>query len=138
MKVYCRTGLLFFCLLVLSWRRVFAVKLLLAGLMFSSTILAADYSGTYTGDYQGSSGKVENTLVLKMKGSTLTGTLKNQYGVLPIQKGAVDGQDFFFVVVVKDEGEDFRMVYRGHIFQDEIQFRVEAGERQIDLVVKKQ
>jgi hypothetical protein len=117
---------------------VFAVKLLLAGLVFSSTILAADYSGTYTGVYQGSSGKVENTLVLKMKGNTLTGTLKNQYGVLPIQKGAVDGQDFFFVVVVKDEGEDFRMVYRGHIFQDEIQFRVEAGERQIDLVVKKQ
>jgi hypothetical protein len=118
--------------------RLFAMKLLLAGLLFSSTILAADYSGTYTGVYQGSSGKVENKLVLKMKGNTLTGTLKNQYGVLPIQNGAVDGQDFFFVVVVKDEGEDFRMVYRGHIFQDEIQFRVEAGERQIDLIVKKQ
>jgi hypothetical protein len=104
----------------------------------SLVAFAADYSGTYTGDYAGSSGKVENKLVLKMEGSALTGTLTNQYGTLPIRNGAVDGQDLFFVVVVKDEGEDFRMVYRGHIFQDEIQFRVEAGERQIDLVVKKQ
>jgi hypothetical protein len=114
------------------------MRLLLGIFLFSFAILAADYSGTYTGVYQASSGKVENTLVLKMKGSTLTGILENQYGKLPIQNGAVDGEDLFFVVVVKDEGEDFRMVYRGHIFQDVIQFRVEAGERQIDLVVKKQ
>ena len=98
---------------------------------------AADYSGTYKGDLTLSTGRVENKLVLKMKGNNLTGTLTNQYGELPIQNGSVDGQDLFFVVVVKDEGEDFRMVYRGHIFEDEIQFRVEAGERQIDLVVKK-
>ncbi len=98
---------------------------------------AADYSGTYLGDVITSNGKVENKLVLKMKSDALTGTLTNQYGSLPIEHGAVDGQDLFFVVVVKDEGEDFRMVYRGHIFADEIQFRVEAGERQIDLVVKK-
>lgn len=114
------------------------MRLVLAGFVFSLALLAADYSGTYTGVYLASNGKVENTLVLKMKGSSLTGTLKNQYGTLPIQNGAVDGEDLFFVVVVKDEGEDFRMVYRGHIFADEIQFRVEAGERQIDLVVKKQ
>ena len=44
---------------------------------------AADYSGTYKGDVDSSSGKVENTLVLKMSGSELTGTLTNQFGVLP-------------------------------------------------------
>jgi hypothetical protein len=118
--------------------RVFGIKLLLAGVFLSIAVWAADYSGTYTGVYQASSGKVENTLVLRMKGGALTGTLKNQYGSMSIQNGAVDGQDLFFVVVVKDEGEDFRMIYRGHIFEDEIQFRVEAGERQIDLVLKKQ
>lgn len=105
--------------------------------MAVSCAFGVDYSGVYTGDVVTSSGRVENKLVLNMKGAALTGTLTNQYGTLPLQHGAVDGQDFFFVVVVKDEGEDFRMVYRGHIFQDEIQFRVEAGERQIDLVVKK-
>ena len=99
--------------------------------------LAADYSGTYKGDVQSSSGRVENTLVLKMNGSNLTGTLTNQFGVLPLQNGHVDGQDLFFVVIVKEEGDPFRMVYRGHVFTDEIQFKIEAGERQIDLVAKK-
>ena len=63
-----------------------------------------------------SSGKIANTLVLKMSGSELTGTLTNQFGVLPLQNGHVDGQDLFFVVIVKEEGDPFRMVYRGHIF----------------------
>ena|SRR5690348_5693794 len=109
-----------------------------AVLLFTAlAALAADYSGTYKGDVQSSSGKVENTLVLKMNGNNLTGTLTNQFGVLPLQNGHVDGQDLFFVVIVKEEGDPFRMVYRGHIFSDEIQFKIEAGERQIDLVAKK-
>lgn len=103
----------------------------------SLVVSAADHSGTYIGDLSVSGNKVENKLVLKITGNTLTGTLTNQFGELPLQQGAADGQDFFFYVIVKDEGEDFKMIYRGHIFEDEIQFRVEAGERQIDLVVKK-
>ncbi len=109
-----------------------------AVLLFTAlAALAADYSGTYKGDVQSSSGRVENTLVLKMDGNKLTGTLTNQFGVLPLQNGYVDGQDLFFVVIVKEEGDPFRMVYRGHVFTDEIQFKIEAGERQIDLVAKK-
>ena len=108
-----------------------------AVLLTALAALAADYSGTYKGDVQSSSGRVENTLVLKMDGNKLTGTLSNQFGVLPLQNGHVDGQDLFFVVIVKEEGDPFRMVYRGHIFSDEIQFKIEAGERQIDLVAKK-
>jgi hypothetical protein len=107
-------------------------------LLWVVTVLAAnDYSGTYKGDVASSSGKVENTLVLKMSGSDLTGTLTNQFGALPLQNGHVDGQDLFFVVMVKEEGDPFRMVYRGHIYVDEIQFKIQAGERQIDLVAKK-
>ena len=106
-------------------------------LLTALAALAADYSGTYKGDVQSSSGRVENTLVLKMDGDKLTGTLTNQFGVLPLQNGHVDGQDLFFVVIVKEEGDPFRMVYRGHVFTDEIQFKIEAGERQIDLVAKK-
>ena len=109
-----------------------------AVLLFTAlAALAADYSGTYKGDVQSSSGRVENTLVLKMDGDKLTGTLTNQFGVLPLQNGHVDGQDLFFIVIVKEEGDPFRMVYRGHVFTDEIQFKIEAGERQIDLVAKK-
>jgi hypothetical protein len=77
-------------------------------------------------------------LVLKVEGHKVTGTLTNQYGKLPLIDGAMDGDDVFFAVVVNDEGHDFRMVYRGHIFlNDEFQFRIEAGERRLDLITRK-
>jgi hypothetical protein len=106
-------------------------------LLWASLALGADYSGTYKGDVASSSGKVENKLVLTTNGDKLSGTLTNQFGVLPLTEGHIDGQDLFFVVTVKEEGDPFRMVYRGHVFVDEIQFKIEAGERQIDLVAKK-
>jgi len=97
-----------------------------------------DHSGTYKGEVATSSGKVENTLVIKQdaKGK-VTGTLTNQYGTLPLIDGAMDQDDVFFVVVVNDEGHDFRMVYRGRIFDNEFQFKVEAGERRIDWIAAK-
>jgi hypothetical protein len=98
---------------------------------------AGNYTGTYKAEVQTSSGKAENTLVLKMAGTTLTGTLTNQMGKFDIQNGAVDGDDIFFNVIVKDEGDDFKMTYRGHGFGDEITFRIEAGERIIEMIAKK-
>lgn len=106
--------------------------------LFAFPLLAADHSGVYKGDFDTTSGKVENIITMKTDGKTLTGTLKNQFGELPLQGGVVEGDDFFFYVIVKEENDDFKMVYRGHIFRDEIQFRIEAGERQLLLVVKKE
>jgi hypothetical protein len=100
-------------------------------------ILAVDFTGTYKGDLTGTGSKTATTIVFKSKGNDLTGTLKNPSGVYPIENGSVDGQDCFFNVTIKVDGEDFRLTYRGHIFADEIQFRVEAGERTLDLVAKK-
>ena len=113
-------------------RRLFAFLAFCAPLA-----LAADLSGTYKAEVQTSSGKAENTLVIQMKGTALTGTLTNQLGKFPIQNGSVDGEDVFFNVTVKDDGDDFKMTYRGHAFGGEITFRVEAGERVIDMVAKK-
>lgn len=113
------------------------MRTVLLYLISAAALFGADYSGTYKGEAEVSGGKVQNTLVMKIKSGAVSGTLTNQFGTLALQDGALDGQDFFFFVVVKDEGEDFRMVYRGHIFEDEIQFRIEAGERQLDLIVKK-
>ena len=98
---------------------------------------AADYSGTYKAQVQTSSGKVENILVLKETGTSLTGTLNNQMGKFPILNGNVEGEDIFFNVIVKDDGEDFKMTYRGHDFGGEITFRLEAGERVIEMIAKK-
>jgi hypothetical protein len=100
-------------------------------------LLAADFTGTYKGDITNTGSRIENTLVFKMKGTSLTGTLTNPGGKYPIENGSVDGSDVFFNVTIKNDGEDFRLTYRGHLFADEIQFRIEAGERILDLVAKK-
>ena len=105
--------------------------------LFALNALGADFSGTYKAEVDTSTGKIENKLVLKITGETVSGTLTNQFGELPLQAGAIDESDLFFFVVVKDEGHDFRMVYRGHIFDDEIQFKIEAGERQLEMVAKR-
>jgi hypothetical protein len=109
-----------------------AIFMLVAGAAF-----AADYTGTYKAEVQTSSGKAENTLVLRMKGTALTGTISNQMGKFPIQNGSVDGEDIFFNVVVKDDGDDFKMTYRGHVFGNEITFKIQAGERVIEMVATK-
>jgi len=114
--------------------------LIVAVLVFVAPVFAqrgGDHSGVYKGEMITSSGKVENTLVIKDVKGKVTGTLTNQYGVLPLIDGAMDLDDLFFVVVVNDEGHEFRFVYRGRIFDNEFQFRIEAGERRLDLIAKK-
>jgi hypothetical protein len=112
-------------------------RLLILFAISAAVLFAADYSGTYKAEVQTSSGKVDNILVLKQEGSSLTGTLTNQRGKFPILNGSVEKEDIFFNVVVKDDGDDFKMTYRGHVFGGEIQFKIEAGERVIEMVAKK-
>ncbi len=100
-------------------------------------LFAGDYSGTYHAEVQTTSGKAKNTLILKTSGTKLTGTITNQMGTFTLQNGSVDGEDIFFNVVVKDEGDDFKMTYRGHVFGNEITFKIEAGERLIEMVAAK-
>jgi hypothetical protein len=106
-------------------------------LAFSAPLLAADFTGTYKGQITGTGSTTANTIVFKMSGKTVTGTLTNPGGKYPIENGAVDDADVFFNVTIKVDGEDFKLTYRGHLFADEIQFRIEAGERVLDLVAKK-
>jgi hypothetical protein len=113
-------------------RRMLALLLISAG-----CAVAADYSGTYKAEVETSSGKVENTLVIRTEGKSLTGTITNQLGKFPLQNGDVEGTDVFFNVVVKSDGDDVKMTYRGHVFGDEITFKIEVGERIIEMVAKK-
>jgi hypothetical protein len=112
-------------------------RLLIVLAILTVSALAADVTGTYKGEIQTSSGKAANTVVLTAKGSVLTGTVSNQMGTFPIENGSVEGDDLFFSIRVKDDGDDLKITYRGHSFGAEIQFRVEAGERTLLLAAKK-
>jgi hypothetical protein len=90
--------------------------------------------GTYKGAGQGNG---DSTLIVQVKDNTATGTLKNQFGEFKLENGSVDGDDLFFNIFIDRDGDHFKMTYRGHSFGDEIQFKIEAGERMLDLIVKK-
>jgi hypothetical protein len=96
-----------------------------------------DFTGVWKVEMVGSDAKTETLLNVKMKGQTLTGTLKTPHGEFPIENGSVDGQDLFFNVVVKRDDYSLKTTYRGHLFSEEIQFSVEAGERMLQLIARR-
>ena len=59
------------------------------------------------------------------------------YGEFPVENASMEGPDIFFNVVVKRDGYVLKTSYRGHFFNDEIQFRVEAGERNLLLIARR-
>jgi hypothetical protein len=97
-----------------------------------------DFTGVWKVEMAGGDAKAETLLNLKMKGKELTGTLKTPHGEFAIANGSADGQDLFFNVVIKREEYELKTTYRGHLYADEIQFTVEAGERMLLAIARKE
>jgi hypothetical protein len=107
-----------------------AVLLTLGCLLLLGQRGAVDFSGVWKLEMQQADDSKGDTLLdLKMEGSKLTGMLKSPQGEFPIENGSVQGQDLFFNVVIQREEYKLKTTYRGHLFSEEIQFNVEAGER---------
>jgi hypothetical protein len=85
----------------------------------------------------GADPKAETLLDLNMKGQTLTGKLKTPNGEFPIENGSAEGQDLFFNVVIQRDEYKLKTTYRGHLFSEEIQFTVEAGERMLQVIARR-
>ncbi len=104
----------------------------------TATLFAANYTGTWKGQLATPAGKTENAFTLTANGDKLTGTLKNDAGEFPVLNGSVEGDDVFFTVLVKRNGTDTKMTYRGHMFgNEEIQFKIEVGDDVFDMVAQK-
>jgi len=52
--------------------------------------------------------------------------------------GSVEGQDLFFNVVIERDEYKLKTTYRGHQFAEEIQFTIEAGERTLQAIARKE
>jgi len=96
-----------------------------------------DFTGVWKMEMQGADPKAETLLDLKMKGQTLTGKLKTPNGEFPIENGSAEGQDLFFNVVIQRDEYKLKTTYRGHLFSEEIQFTVEAGERMLQVIARR-
>jgi hypothetical protein len=96
-----------------------------------------NFSGIWKLESSTSGARNESRLELVMEGQTVTGTLKLPYGEFPIENGHAEGDDVFFNVTVKREEYVLKTTYRGHRFDQEIQFTVEAGERVMQLIARR-
>jgi hypothetical protein len=87
---------------------------------------ATDFTGVWK--LEGADTK-SMVLEFKQEGQKLSGKLKTPHGEFPLQNGSVEGQDLFFNVVIERDEYKLKTAYRGHLFDQEIQFTIEAGER---------
>jgi hypothetical protein len=122
------------------------VRFIVAGIILFIVVLGSapaqfprkvDFTGVWKLEMQRADVKAENLLDLKMNGQTLTGKLKTPAGEFPIENGSVDGDDLFFNVVVERDEYKLKTTYRGHLFSEEIQFTVEAGERMLQVIARR-
>lgn len=98
---------------------------------------SVDFSGVWKLELAGAASQPANTLHLTMEGKTLTGTLNTPHGEFPIENGIAEGSDLFFNVVIQRDEYRLKTTYRGHLFSEEIQFTVEAGERTLQIIARR-
>ena len=91
---------------------------------------AADISGKWTAESQGRNGQtMTTTFTFKQSGETLEGTVSGRRGDTPITDGKVTGDNVSFVVVRSFNGNEFKQTYTGTISGNEINFKVQMGDR---------
>lgn len=107
-------------------------------LVASLPAFAGDVNGTWKGSYPGRDGQTrESTITLKAEAEKLTGSVSGRGGDAAIKEGTVKGNDLSFSVVRSFGGNDVTVKYTGKLSGEEIQFKVEAGERSYEMVAKR-
>jgi hypothetical protein len=114
--------------------RIFAIAVAAAALL-----LAADPTGTWTGDQPGPNGNTYPiTFKLKADGAKLTGTMGGEQFEQPIQNGEIHGDEISFSVHL-DFGDGIDLKYTGKVAADKIDFKVQrsGGDAAQPFVAKK-
>ena len=93
---------------------------------FASAAFALAIDGKWKGSLASPNGDLETTVVFKVAGEKLTGTVTNMYGEEQITEGSVKGDDVNFVV--NAGGGQFKILYKGKIVGEEIRFHVVIGD----------
>ena len=103
--------------------------LLLFGFMVTNAQNAID--GNWKGSRETPNGTMEFTYTFKVQGDTLTGTIKSQFGELPLEKGKVDGKKFSYTISFNGN----EMNSTGELVSDdEIITKNERGETKLSRV----
>ena len=101
------------------WMQAAVLVVALAAFAF-----AADVTGTWTATFDTQVGVQEYTFVFKQEGTKLSGVAKSAFAKAetPISEGTVNGDDIAFVENLNYEGMPLRIVYKGKISGNTIEF----------------
>jgi len=92
----------------------------------ASVAFALDVKGKWKGNLASPNGDLETTMVFKVEGEKLTGTVTNTYGEEQITEGSVKGDDVNFIV--NAGGGQFKIIYKAKITGEDIKFHVVIGD----------
>jgi hypothetical protein len=99
--------------------------------VFIAWAWAADVAGKWIAEAPSGQGTSEITLVFKVDGTTLTGTLDNSQmpGAIEIKDGRIQDNDISFHVLRKFGENEMKIVWKGKVAGDEIRFtrEIEGG-----------
>jgi hypothetical protein len=104
------------------------MRAVIALLSLSIAALAADVSGTWTGQAPGRGGAiVTQTYTFKVEGNKLTGTVAGPAGELPINDGKVDGDRLSFKQATTVGALNVTLRYTGLVKGDTIEMKRTAA-----------
>jgi len=101
-------------------------RILVLAVAAASLLLAADPTGSWTGDQPGPNGTYTITFKLKADGDKLTGTMGSDQFEQPIQNGEIHGDDISFSVHL-EFGNGIDLKYTGKVAADKIDFKVQRS-----------
>ena len=115
-----------------------AAAIVLAIILSAVPMRAADASGTWTLSFDTPVGSMDYTYVLKVDGTTLTGTAKSANGETQLTGGKVEGGKISFVETLDFQGMTIVVKYSGTMTNDdEIKFSRVIGDFGTDEIVAK-
>jgi len=110
--------------------RIFLVGIVIL-MLFTVSAWAADVAGKWIAEAPSGQQTSEITLVFKVDGTALTGTLENSTmpGAIEIKDGKVEGDDVSFHVLRSFGENEMKVVWKGKASGDEIRFTraIEGG-----------
>jgi hypothetical protein len=127
--------------------RIYRMKnrIILGGAVTLLALLASAWAADLAGKWTAQAGGVEITLIFKVDGTTLTGTVNNpQGGEAAIKEGKIDGDEISFYVVRKINDIEVKVMWKGTASGDEIKFKREVqggggpgGGNSMDILAKR-
>jgi hypothetical protein len=115
--------------------------IMMTNVLFPSTTMTIDVTGTWTADIETQVGKFKYTYILKQEGTQITGKilseLEGEKRETVVVEGKLNGDTIEFVEMMKFQDMDLKISYKGKVTGDEISFTRQVGEYATEVFIAK-